>query len=45
MVNKDIQELIKDMGITPNWYKLMEHDVKAKRESYEKGDQKRRGIY
>lgn len=44
-LSKDIQELIEDMKITPNWYKLMEQDVKAKKNADERGDQRRRGIY
>ena len=44
-LSKDIQEMIKELRITPNWYKLMEHDVKAKKKANERGDQRRRGIY
>lgn len=44
-MSKDVQELIESMRITPNWYKMQEEDVKAKRNADERGDKRRRGIY
>lgn len=44
IVSKDIQKLIISIQTTPNWHKLMEDDVKAKKKADERGDQRRRGI-
>lgn len=42
-LSKDVQELIAGMRITPD--KLLEKDVKARKEANNRGDQRRRGIY